>query len=216
VERHIVASFLYPFRSGGRLSRWLIGLPLVALLPICFPFVFGFAVACVRSAACDPAAPPPRWRVSRRLLADGVWTALQAAALTAPFAAGAWLLAGGLAAVWRPSADAFLDTALAWIAAVTIAALPWGVLMLLVVPPTLARFAITGRPADLVAVGWIAACIRERYAQWNLVLVAVTTAWALAAGCLALLGVGVVAGAFYAILVSAHACAALAPDRTAG
>ncbi|HEY7202246.1 MAG TPA: hypothetical protein VIC57_18640, partial [Candidatus Dormibacteraeota bacterium] len=108
------------------------------------------------------------------------------------------------------------DPALAWIAAVTAAALPWGVLMLLVVPPTLARFAMSGRPGDLVALSWVAACIRHRYAEWNLVLVAVTTSWSLAVGCVALLGVGVVAGAFYAILVSAHACAALAPDRTAG
>ena len=84
----------------------------------------------------------------------------------------------------------------------------------LVVPPTLALFAMTGRPADLAALRWVVACVRGRYAQWNLVVAGITTAWALAAGCLALMGFGVVAGAFYAILVSAHACAALAPDRT--
>ena len=45
-------------------------------------------------------------------------------------------------------------------------------------------------------------------------LVAITTAWLMAVASLALGGVGVVAGAFYAILVSAHACAALVPEPT--
>ena len=215
MERHVVSSFLYPFRDGGLLSRWLIGVTLVALLPLSSPLVFGYAVACLRAAACDPAAPPPPWRIGRRLLADGLWSALQAAVLTAPFALVAWPLAAALAGVWRPTGSGSLDLALAWIAAVTVAALPWGVLMLLVVPPTLARFAVTGRPAALAGLGWVATCVRDRYAQWNLVLVGITTAWVLGAAGLALAGVGVVPGVFYAILVSAHACAALAPDRTA-
>jgi hypothetical protein len=215
IEKHVVASFLYPFQPGGRAARWLIGVPLVALLPVSFPLVFGYAVACVRSAACDPAAAPPAWRVSRRLAADGCWTGLQAAILSAPFAVVAWLLAPALAGVFRPATTGWLPAALGWIAAVTICALPWGVVMLVVVPPTLALFAATGRPASLLALEWVVACVRERYAQWNLVLVAVTTSWALAAVGLAVIGAGVVAGAFYAILVSAHACAALAPDRTA-
>jgi Protein of unknown function (DUF4013) len=217
MERHVIASFLYPFRRGGRLARWLVGSALVLVLPVSFPMVFGYAVGCVRSAACDPGAPPPRWRVGgRRLLADGLWTGLQAALLTAPFAVAAWLLAGTLGSVWRPTGGPFLNAALAWIVAVTVAALPWGVLMLVVLPPTLARFAQTGRPADLAALGWVVTCVRERYAQWNLVVVGVTTAWALAAAGLAVAGIGVVPGVFYAILVSAHACSALAPDRTPG
>jgi hypothetical protein len=214
VERHVIASFLYPFRRDGRLGRWLVGVALVALLPVSFPLVFGYAVACIRASVQDPAAPPPRWRICWRLVTDGAWSALQAAVVTAPFAAGAWLLAGVLARAWRPSGDALPSPALAWVVAVTVAALPWGVLLLLVLPPTLARFAITGRPADLAALRCAVACVRGRYAEWNLVLVAVTTAWALAAVGLALAGVGIVPGAFYAILVSAHACAALAPDRT--
>jgi hypothetical protein len=216
VDRHVIGSFLYPFRPGGRPARWLLGVALVALLPVSFPLVFGYAVACVRAAACEPAAPPPPWRIGGRLLADGAWTALQAAVLTAPFAAAAWLLAGLLVRVWRPTGVAFSDVALAWIAALTVAALPWGVAMLLVVPATLARFAVTGRPADLAGLRWVVRCVRGRYAEWNLVLVGITTAWALAAAAMSLAGVGVVPGAFYAILVSAHACSALAPDRTAG
>lgn len=216
LERHVISSFLYPLRAGGRLARWLVGVLLVALLPVSFPLVFGYAVACLRAAAGDPTAPPPRWHVGGRLLADGAWSALQAAVLTAPFAFVAWLLAVWLPGAWRPTGSGSLDAALGWIAAITVAALPWGLVMLVVVPPTLARFAVTGRPASLFGLGWVLSCVRERYAQWNLVLVAVTTSWALGLVGLALLGIGVVPGVFYAILVSAHACAALAPDRTAG
>lgn len=215
-EGHVIGSFLYPFREGGRLPRWLIGVCLVALLPLTFPAVFGHAVTCVRTAACDPAAPPPAWRVGSRTLRDGAWSALQAAVLTAPFVLLAWLLDAAVSQAWRPASDAFLNSALAWIAAVTVAALPWGVLTLVVVPPTLASFAVTGRPADLARLGLVAACVRERYADWNLVLVGITTAWALTAVGLAAVGVGIVPAVFYAILVSAHACSALAPHRTAG
>jgi len=215
MERHVIASFVYPFRAGGRLGRWLIGVCLVALLPLSFPLVFGYAVACVRAAACDPASPPPRWRIAPRLVADGWWAALQAAVLTAPFALAAWALAGLVARAWRPTGDAFLDAALAWIVAVTAAALPWGVLMLVLVPPTLASYAVTGRPADLARPRLVVSCVRARYADWNLVLVGITTVWALAVLGLAFAGVGIVPGAFYAILVSAHACSALSPHRSA-
>jgi hypothetical protein len=160
--------------------------------------------------------PPPSWRIRGRLLRDGAWSALQAAALTAPFAFAAWLLDTLVARAWHPAADAFLNAALAWIVAVTVAALPWGVLVLVVVPPTLASFAVTGRASDLARLRLVVACVRDRYADWNLVLVGITTAWALAAVGLAVVGVGILPGVFYAILVSAHACSALAPHRTAG
>jgi hypothetical protein len=202
-EKHVVGSFVYPFRGGGRMRRWLLGVVLLALLPLTFPVVFGYAVSCVRTAACDGAAPPPLWRTNVR---DGAWAALQAAVLTAPFALLAWLLEPLAARLYAP---------VAWVVAVTAAALPWGVLMLVVVPPTLASFAVTRRASDLARLSLVVACVRERYADWNLVLVAITTAWALAAVGLAVVGVGIVAGAFYAILVSAHACSALAPHRTA-
>jgi hypothetical protein len=210
VERHVIASFLYPFRGDARLRRWLAGVCLTALLPLTFPAVFGCAVACVRTAACDPTAPPPSWSIGRRLLLDGAWAGLQAAVLTAPFALVAWLLS-----VLVTRIDPQLVPALAWIVAVTVAALPWGVVMLVVVPPTLASFAVTGRPSDLARLGLVVTCVRDRYADWNLVLVGITTAWALAAVGLAVIGLGIVPGAFYAILVSAHACSALAPHRTA-
>ena len=215
-DSHVIASFLYPFRGERRLRRWLAGIGLVALLPLTFAAVFGYAVACVRTAACDTDEPPPAWRIRSSLLRDGAWSALQAVVLTAPFALAAWLLDMLVARVWHPTGGAFLDAALAWIAAVTVAALPWGLLMLVVVPPTLASFAVTGRASDLARPRLVVACVRDRYADWNLVLVGITTAWALAAAALAVVGVGIVPGAFYAILVSAHACSALAPHRTAG
>jgi hypothetical protein len=206
LDRHVIRSFVYPFRGPWRGRRWLLGVCLVALFPMTFPAVLGYAVACVRSAACDPTAPPPRWGLHLR---DGSWAALQAAALTAPFVLLAWLLL-------EPLFARFLWTPLAWIAAVTVAALPWGVAMLVAVPPTLASFAVTRRPSDLARLRLVLSCVRDRYADWNVVLVGITTAWVLAAVGLAALVVGIVPGAFYAILVSAHACSALAPHRTPG
>jgi hypothetical protein len=215
-EHHVIASFLYPFRGERWLRLWLAGIGLVALLPLTFAVVFGYAVACVRTAACHPSAPPPSWPIRPGLLRDGAWSALQAAVLTAPFALVARLLDSLVAHVWHPTGGPLLDSALAWIVAVAAAALPWGVLMLVVVPPTLASFAVTGRASDLARLQLVVACVRDRYADWNLVVVGITTAWALAAIGFGVVGLGIVPGAFYAILVSAHACSALAPHRTAG
>jgi hypothetical protein len=187
----------------------------VGLLPLTFVAVFGYAVGCIRAAAADPSGPPPPLRVRGRLLADGAWSALQAGLLTLPFAAAAWWLAGALGRAWHPLHDPFQDPALAWVVAVTVAALPWGMLLLVLLPPTLARFAVTGRPADLASAGWVVDCVRDHFVVWNLVVGMVTTAWVVAAAGLALCVVGVVPGAYYAILVSAHACAALAPHPPA-
>lgn len=213
---HAVGSFLFPFRGRRRLVRWVVGTVLVALLPISFVVVFGYAVECIRRAAADAQAAPPAWRFRGRLLLDGVWTAAQGAVLTAPFATLAWLVAAGLGQVWHPTGDSFVDAAEAWVLSVLVAALPWGMVMLTVLPPTLARFAVSGRPADLAALPAVVEVVRWRFPDWNAAVVAITTAWLLAAAGLALAVIGVVPGAFYAILVSSHACAALSPDRTNG
>ena len=217
MERHVAASFLFPLR-GGRptLRRWVLGVLLTAVFPLTFVAVFGYAVACVRAAACDPRGGPPPWRAGWRLLGDGCWSALQSAVITLPCAALGWALLAGISGAWRPTGDVFVDRALALTVAACVAAVPWGVLMLVVVPPTLARFALSGRPADLAGLSAVGRCVRDRYADWNLVIVAITTAWLLALAGLALAGVGVIAGAFYAILVSAHACAALGPESRGG
>lgn len=196
--------------------RWVVGTVLVALLPITFVLVFGYAVECIRRAADDAQAVPPAWGFRGRLLLDGVWTAAQAAVLTAPFATLAWLAASGLGRVWHPTGDRFVDVAEVWVLSVLAAALPWGMVMLTVLPPTLARFAASGRPADLAALPAVVEVVRQRFAVWNVAVVAITTAWLLATAGLAVAVIGVVPGAFYAILVSAHACAALSPDRTTG
>lgn len=166
-------------------------------------------------AAADAAAAPPGWRVRRRLLSDGAWSGLQAAVLTLPFVVLAWLVVGGLGRAWHPTGDRFVDSANALVVAVAAVALPWGIVMLTAVPPTVARFAVSGRPADLASLSAVVDVVRRRFADWNLVIVAITTSWLLAAAGLALALVGVVPGAFYAILVSAHACAALSPDCSA-
>lgn len=216
VAHQAIGSFLFPFRGRRWLVRWVVGTVLVALLPITFVLVFGYAVECIRRAAADAQAAPPAWRIGGRLLLDGVWTAAQAAVLTAPFATLAWLVTNGLGPVWHPTGDRFVDVAQVWVLSVLAAALPWGIVMLTLLPPTLARFAVSGRPADLAALPAVVEVVRRRFADWNVVVMAITTAWLLAAVGLAVAVVGVVPGAFYAILVSSHACAALSPDRTTG
>jgi len=67
----VAASFGFPFRRGaGR--AWLIGIPLLILLPLGLVPLLGYAVAVVRSAAADPEAGPPPWRPLPRLLAEGL------------------------------------------------------------------------------------------------------------------------------------------------
>jgi len=214
-ERDVTASFLFPFRGRRRLWRWAVGSLLVAVLPVSFVVVFGYTVGCIRVAAADAAAGPPGWRVRRRLLSDGAWSGLQAAVLTLPFVTLAWLASGELGQAWHPTGDRFVDSANALVVAVAAVALPWGVLMLTAVPPTVARFAMSGRPADLASLTAVVQAIRGRFADWNLVIVTITTSWLLAAAGLAVALIGVVPGAYYAILVSAHACAALSPDCSA-
>ena len=70
----IAAAFLYPFRKG-RGRAWLVGLPLLVLLPLGVIPLLGYTVAVVRASSADPAAGPPGWsplpRLLRELLATG-------------------------------------------------------------------------------------------------------------------------------------------------
>lgn len=220
-EHHFAGSFVYPLR-GRWLRRWALGVVLLLFFPIGWVPLFGYAVACVRSVAISPQAPPPAWAPAGRLLRDGCWALLQAGLLTLPFGVVAWSLGGLVASRWHPFADPFTAHSVALASSAVLVALPWGLLMLALVPSTLARFAVSGRPVQLAAVGTALRDIRHRYLVWNLVVVTICSAWLLAALGLALLAVGAALGAFYAILVSAHACAALAEppwaevDRAAG
>jgi hypothetical protein len=51
--------------------------------------------------------------------------------------------------------------------------------------------------------------VRRDFTTWNLAAAAMVTGWAIGLACVGLLCLGIVPGVFYAILVSAHASAAL-------
>jgi len=206
----IAGAFGFPFRPGAA-RIWLIGIPLVVLLPFGLVPLLGYSVAVVRSAADDPEAGPPPWGPWSRLLRDGSAVALVLAVLTAPFAAGAALLAPWIAAgLATQSTDAFVRSGLSLVFASAAAALPWGILLLVLMPPATARFARTGSLADLFDPRPALATIRRRFPTWNLAVVAIVTSWAIGLCGLGLALLGVVPGIFYAMLVSAHATATLA------
>ena len=202
-------AFGFPFRPGWG-GSWAGGIACLLLLPLAFPLLFGYVVGAVRSASDDPAAGPPQWRLSARLVTDGLWSSAQFVVLAAPFGVAAWAGSSLLMGRWSPAADPFLNRGLTLVIAGFLAALGWGVVSLIVVPPSLARFAASGRPADLADVVSAVRLVRSRFADWNLAVVVIVTGWIVAVASGALL-CGVIAGLFYAILVSAHACSALAP-----
>jgi hypothetical protein len=205
----VAASFAWPFRGDWR-SKWLIGVVMVLLLPIAFVPLLGYAVAATRSAAANPARGLPAWTPSLRLMTDGFWVALAIVLITAPFA----LVASPLAALidqahlWHV-ADPALSRLYANVAAIFALALPWGFVMLLWMPHATVRFAISGRPLDLFDFPAALRGVARDFATWNLAAAAIVTAWAIGLACVGLLCVGILPGVVYAILVSAHASAAL-------
>ncbi len=205
----VAASFAWPFRRDWW-PKWLVGLAMVVLLPIGFIPLLGYAVSATRSAATDPGRGLPPWSPSRRLLADGFWVAIAIALIAAPFA----LALGPLSALidhahpWHVT-DPGLSRVYAALAAGFILALPWGIVMLLLMPHATNRFALSGRPVDLFDFPAALRGVARDFATWNLAAAAIVTAWALGVACIGLLCVGIVPGIFYAILVSAHATAAL-------
>ena len=209
----VAASFAWPFRGEWR-SKWLIGLVMVILLPIAFIPLLGYSVAATRSAAVDPGRGLPPWSSWSRLITDGFWVAVAIVLVAAPFA----LVLGPLstfidgAHIWNVS-DAGLSHVYAELAAGFILALPWGIVMLLLMPHATNRFALSGRAIDMFDFPASIRGVTRDFATWNLAAAAIVTAWAVGVACIGLLFVGIVPGIFYAILVSAHATAAL-PART--
>ncbi len=183
---------------------------MVVLLPVAFIPLLGYAVAATRAAAVNPAAGLPPWALSRRLLADGFWVALAIALVAAPFALALGPLSSLIdrAPLWRVS-DPNLSRIYADLMAIFILALPWGLVMLLLMPHSANRFALSGRAGDLFDVPATLRNLGHDFATWNLAAAAMVTAWALGVACIGLLCIGVVPGILYAILVSAHATAAL-------
>ena len=205
----VAAAFSYPFRAGP--GRWLMGSLLVLAWPLAFIPLLGYATAAVRASAGDPSGPPPAWRLEARLLRDGAWTALAVVLFSAPFAAAWWPLSSAFFGRVAATGEPLLDRLYALLAAGLLLALPWGMLLLVLMPPASARFAIRGCPRDLFDVAASLRAVRDHYGVWNLAVAAIVTGWI--AGLLvgSLCCIGLLPGAFYAILVSAHASAALAP-----
>jgi hypothetical protein len=207
--KFVADSFSWPFKGDWK-STWLPGLIAVLLLPITFIPLLGYAIAATRAAETDPAAGPPGWKPALRLLSDGFWTALVIALLTAPFALvlnplAKFLFANHIAHV----SDAAQSQLYAHVVAAFILALPWGLLLLLLMPHATARFANTGNPTDLFNFPAAVQSVRNDFATWNLAAAAIVTGWALGLAAVGLLCIGLVPGVFYAILVGAHASAAL-------
>jgi hypothetical protein len=76
-------------------------------------------------------------------------------------------------------------------------------------PHATARFAFSGNAFDLFDLPASIKAVRHDFTTWNLAAAAIVTGWAIGLACVGLLCAGVVPGVFYAILVSAHASAAL-------
>ena len=205
----VAGSFGFPFRRGAA-RAWLVGLPLVVLLPLGAVPLLGYAVAVVRSSGRDPEAGPPSWGPLGRLLGDGCWMAAALVLLTAPFALLALSLGRLLSTVLGGLLDPPVRAVVAPVVGAAMAGLPWGILLLVLMPAATARFARSGSPRDLFDAGASIAAVRGRFGAWNLVVVAIVTAWALGLCGLGLAVVGVVPGVLYAVLVSAHATGSLA------
>lgn len=214
----VAVSFAWPFHGDWR-PRWAFGLLCVALLPLLFIPLLGYAVEATRAAQTDSSNGPPAWRLSVRLLVDGLWTALAISLSTLPYALLFIPLADLLFTprLWH-SRDAVAQID-AYVLAALVLALPWGLWLLLVMPHATARFAASRRPVDLFNFPASIRDVARDFATWNLSAAAIVTGWIVGIACAGLLCIGIVPGIFYAILVSAHASAALTrqgPHPSAG
>jgi Protein of unknown function (DUF4013) len=205
----VAESFSWPFRGEWK-SSWIPGLIAVLLLPVAFIPLLGYAILATRNAELDIATGPPRWELSRRLLLDGLCATAVVVLFTAPFVLLVNPLAGWLfdAHLLRGS-DTPVSQLYAHTAAAFLLALPWGLLLLIHMPHATARFARSGRPLDLFDLPASIRAVRSDFATWNLAAAAIVTGWAIGLACVGLICLGLVPGVFYAILVSAHASAAL-------
>jgi uncharacterized protein DUF4013 len=203
--KRVAASFSWPFR-GAWAGRFAIGTLVALFLPITFILLLGYAIAATRGAEDDPTQPPPPWKVSARLINDGFWTALVLILLSAPFAVALNPLANTIR----------LSEIYAHIVAALLLALPWGLLLLILMPHGTSRFAATRRPGDLFDFPTTLREVKRDFPAWNLVAAAIVTAWVIAVACVGLLCVGLFPGIFYAILVSAYASATLHPPGPSG
>lgn len=205
-------AFGYPFRSGA-LRAWAPAMVLVVVLPLGLVPLLGYCVRAIRTSAADPQAPPPSLRPDRRLFTDGLLLLLALAVLALPFVAAA----PGTYATIRGSrllpatGDAFFDALYAGTATAFVILLPWALALLAIGPANTAAFAVTGRPRDLFDPIAAGRRVRAAFAAWNLVTAVVVTTWLIVLAGAAILCVGFIPAAVYAMLVSAHATAVLCP-----
>ena len=192
----VAESFAWPFR--GKLTTWIWGCACVLFLPLLFIPLLGYAVAATRSAALYPDLPPPPWRLSFPLIRAGAWTSVVLIVTLVPFAVAL-----------NPLASALGGTVYSHVIVFFVLLFLWGVVALIWLPNATASFAASGVYADMFGVSAALRGVRRDFNTWNLVVAAMVTAWAIGIACAGLLCVGIVPGVFYAILVSAHAAAAL-------
>ena len=205
----VADSFAWPFRGAWR-SSWIVGVPVVLFVPLLFIPLLGYAIQATRASEEDPTQGPPAWRVAGRLITDGTWTALAVLLVALPFIVAFNPLANSLygAHVWR-TADPGQSLFYARVLAFLVLAMPLGIVLLLLMPQATARFAASGRARDLFDFAAALLGVRRDFATWNLAAAGIVTGWAVGMACVGLLCAGIVPGIFYAILVSAHASAAL-------
>jgi hypothetical protein len=206
----VAASFAWPFRGSWGL-RFAIGTLAVLFLPIMFIPLLGYAVAATRRAQDDPTQPPPPWRLSATLITDGFWTAIVLLLLSAPFVVALNPLADAIGGAHPWPVSYSLSQVFPHVEAALLLALPWGLLLLILMPHGTSRFAATRRPGDLFDFRTTLREVKRDFPAWNLVAAAIVTAWVIAVACVGLLCVGLFPGIFYAILVSAYASATLHP-----
>lgn len=181
------------------------GMVTVLLVPVLFIPLLGYAIEAVQAALVDPAAGPPPWRWTSRLWWYGGWTAFMLAMTAIPFVVVYDPLAGWIASIG-------VDDLVAHAAAILALLLVWGLFMLLLMPHAAMRFAVTSSYHELLDVAASVRGVGHDFARWNLAAAAIVTAWAIGLAGAGVLCVGLVPGVFYAILVSAHAAATLAPQ----
>ncbi len=213
--KRVAASFAWPFRGAWGL-RFAIGTLAVLFLPITFIPLLGYSIAATRRAQDDPTQPPPPWRLSASLLKDGFWTTVVLLLLSALFVIALNPLADAIGGAHPWPASYAQSQVFPHVEAALLLALPWGLLLLILMPHGTSRFAATRRPGDLFDFRTTLREVKRDFPAWNLVAAAIVTAWVIAVACVGLLCVGLFPGVFYAILVSAYASATLHPPGPSG
>jgi hypothetical protein len=173
--------------------------------------LLGYAIQATRAAEIDPSQGPPRWRLSISLVLAGGCVSFAILLSAIPFL----LLFNPLADLLSASNFGnFDDPAVAQFSARVLAllllALPWGLLLLLVMPHATARFAAGHEIHALFDFVSSVRAVASDFTTWNVAAAAIVTGWTVGIACAGLFCIGIIPGIFYAILVSAHAAAALA------